>query len=218
MGPFNLSTWNALSSTAFYTKVRGTIFTLYEQLSFVYTFWASIISFNLVGSTAETLFEDAVEFVCSVHLMLIVGLATAAANVSLGPLAEAGHDLLDAAAWILAIVTFCIDKVKLIGIGITTASIGTGIVDFEVGGDDSTIGIAIVQQGLLILNATGLVLFTAAWATMLEPVIVESASLGGSKEGLSLRQIQPLANATAEGVESGWAHIGLVEVGLDDFL
>jgi len=38
--------------------------------------------------------------------MLIVGLTAAPANVSLGPLAEAGHDLFDATAWILTIVAF----------------------------------------------------------------------------------------------------------------
>ena len=88
----------------FYTKC-AVPYSYFLAAQFRLHFWARH-NFNLVGCTAETVFEDAIEFVCSSHLMLVVGLAATAANVSLGPLAETGHDLLDATAGILTIVTF----------------------------------------------------------------------------------------------------------------
>ena len=57
------------------------------------------------GGAFKSICQYVVEFISTLDLMFVVGLTTATSNVSIRPLAETGHDLLDTNAWVIAIVT-----------------------------------------------------------------------------------------------------------------
>jgi len=74
-------------------------------------------------------------------LVLVVGLAVASGNVALGPLAEAGGDLLGALPWVLAVVTLDI-------LEFTTLAVAVGATMGQV------VGIVVAALLLVALEGT----------------------------------------------------------------